>query len=440
MSGSLRRRLIVSLCCVMLGAWLATAYFTYLDTRRLIDEVVDSHLSQSANMLLTLLDRLSAAGLKSPTGIIVETDSTREFSFRIETGSAAPAPVAGYRDTAGGSGARRVFNATDVDGHSVEVAVGQDVRTGFAGRVAVHILHPLWIAIPLLAALIWATVRWGLRPLEKVAASVAQRSANHLDPLRTDAAPTEIMPLVVALNDLFARISRSRERDRRFAADAAHELRTPLAAIKAHAQVAQRATSLEECRQALDGVLAGVERGTRVVEQLLALARLDHAAAGAGFAAVDLAQIVRQTVIELAPKAAAKKIDLGLDAPEAAAAIVSGNADMLAVLVRNLIDNALSYTPQGGQVNVAVRSDGESTTLRVEDNGPGLTPQLRARVTDRFFRVAGTGVQGSGLGLSIVAAIAEMHGAQFALEDRGDGPGLCARLSVPVTTTAKAGT
>jgi len=427
MSGSLRRRLVVSLCCVMAGGWAATAWFTYLDTRQLIDEAVDAHLAQSADMLLALLDRLPAPAGQAPDGAIVATDPAQEFSFRIATAPATQPLPGGFSDA--GNGARRVYAAADQDGHRVEVAVSQQVRSAFAARVATHILHPLWIALPLLALLIWAAVRWGLRPLDRVAASVAGRSATQLEPLQSGPAPAEVLPLVTALNDLFARIARSRERDRRFAADAAHELRTPLAAIKTHAQVAQRAARAEDRRQALDGVLQGVERGTRIVEQLLALARVDDAAVT--FAAVDLMPVIRQTVIELAAKAAARNIDIGVSGPEDASCTVDGNADLLAVLIRNLVDNAVSYTPPRGQVMLTVARQGGAVTLRVEDTGPGLAPELRARVLDRFYRVAGTGIPGSGLGLSIAAAIAGLHGASLALEDRGTEPGLCARVSFP---------
>ena len=444
MTGSLRRRLVLSLSCVMLTAWIATAAFTYFDTRQLIDEVTDAHLEQSAEMLLRLLDRLAAPGRETPEGVMLETDPGQQFSFRIsagpraqdraepaDTGEAAPDVAPGPRDMVRDGEGWRIFAATDGRGRRVEVAIRQDVRGSFAARVAAHLLHPLWIAIPLLAALIWATVRWGLGPLEKVAASVANRSASHLHPLRSGNAPTEILPLVSALNDLFARIAASRERDRRFAADAAHELRTPLAAIKAHAQVAERATDLQHCKQSIGDVLAGVERGTRVVEQLLALARIDRAASALDFVPVDLRAIVQKVIIELAPKAVSRDIDLGLSSPQEPGAMVDGNADLIAVLVRNLVDNALRYTPQRGQVSVAVGQEGEAITLRVEDTGPGIAPELRTRVVDRFFRVAGTGVEGSGLGLSIVSAIADAHGATFTLEDRANAPGLCARVAFP---------
>lgn len=431
MKPSLRRRLMLGLGGVMISAWIATAAFTYLDTRQLIGDLTDAHLKQSAEMLTRLLDRLPAAGAQEPGGLVLETDPGREFSFRIWTGGQRPGEGTGLHDVTRGGEAWRAFSAAGGNGQHVEVAVRNDIRAGFATRVASHLLHPLWIALPLLAVLIWAAVRWGLLPLDKIAATVAGRSASQLQPLTDANVPVEVLPLVSGLNELFARIAVSRERDRRFAADAAHELRTPLAAIKTHAQVAWQAQDLKTCRQAIEGVLAGVGRGTRVVEQLLSLARIDNAAAAAPFAPVDLKQVARQTIADFAPTAAARDIDLGMPGTDDEQLEINGNADLLAVLLRNLVDNALNYTPRGGQVSVTVERGGGAAMLRVEDDGPGLPPELRNRVLDRFFRVAGTGVEGSGLGLPIVAAIAEVHGAILTLSGRPGTRGLCVRVKFP---------
>jgi two-component system sensor histidine kinase QseC len=385
-------------------------------------------------MLLQLLDRLPAADQQTPDGLILQTDPAKQFSFRIWAGSQRPDTVPGHSDAVRSGEVWRIFTTTDGKGQHVEVAVRQDVRAGFASRVASHLLHPLWIAVPLLAVLIWAAVRWGLLPLDKLAAGVAQRSPSQLQPLPQGKVPAEILPLVSSLNDLFARIAASRERDRRFAADAAHELRTPLAAIKTYAQIAEQAKDLDSCRQAVSGVLAGADRSTRVVEQLLALARIDNAAAAAAFTPVDLKAVARTTISELASKSATRNIELGLSDGNDEVLEVDGNADLLAVLSRNLVHNALNYTPAGGNVSVAVEPAGDAVILRVDDSGPGLPPELRTRVLDRFFRVAGTGVAGSGLGLSIVAAIAEVHGATLELGDRPGSQGLSVQVKFPLAT------
>lgn len=435
MSGSLRRRLVLSLCGSMVTAWIATAYFTYRDTRSLIDEVVDVHLMQSADMMLGLM-----ASLPPEVPILVESDRGQPLSYRIRTrprDAAVPSdfeiPTSyehpGYADVLENDERWRVYRVAN-GGNSVEVAVRQQVRTSFATRIAAHILHPVWIAAPLLAALIWSIVHWGLQPLSKMTVGVKRRSAADLSPLSPETAPIEVRPLVDALNALFVRINSARERDRHFAADAAHELRTPLAAIRAHAQVALLAKNPAQFRQSIADVLTGVDRGTRIVEQLLALARVEHDAKGVTSPPVDLAKVARDTLVSLAPQAVARDIDLGLEIAAGFEAIIRGNADLLGAMLRNLVDNALRYIPGGGQVTVHLARRHDHMILSVEDTGPGIAPELRARVLDRFFRVTGGDTQGSGLGLPIVVAIVESHGGTFTLCERPDGSGLCASVTL----------
>lgn len=441
MTGSLRRRLVLSLCGGMVTAWLATAYFTYFDTRSLIDEVTDEHLQQSAEVMLGFLDRLPPDALS--TDLMGELQPGQRLSYRILSPTSRPHTSADFNPSAGewragfndiidkGEG-WRVYGASNNAGTRVEVAVRQDVRASFAARVAAHILHPVWIAAPLLAVLIWGLVRWGLGPLERLTAGVKQRSPADLSPLSPQSVPTEVLPLVGALNNLFARIAVARERDRRFAADAAHELRTPLAAIRAHAQVASHAKDAAESHQAISDVLIGADRGTRIVEQLLALARVDHDALGKGAQPIDMAELARETIALMAPRAVARSIDLALEVEPGLDATVRGNADLLAAMLRNLVDNALRYIPEGAWVTVRLARGEGALLLRVEDSGPGIPSELRARVLHRFFRASGSTTPGSGLGLSIVAAIVESHHGSFTLAGRADGSGLIADVSLPL--------
>ena len=441
MTGSLRRRLVLSLCGSMVTAWLVTAYFTYFDTRSLIDEVTDEHLQQSAEIILGLVGQLPADAL--PADLPRERQPDQRLSYRILTPAAANGSSdglnpsveewrAGYSDVIDGGEGWHVYGASNGAGTRVEVAVRQEVRTSFAARVATHMLHPVWIAAPLLAALIWGLVRWGLGPLERLTAGVKQRSPADLSPLSPQSAPTEVLPLVGALNSLFERIALARERDRRFAADAAHELRTPLAAIRAHAQVASHAKDAAERNQAISDVLIGVERGTRIVEQLLALARVEHDAIEEEAQPVDLAELARETIALMAPQAVARNIDLGLEVEPGLDARVGGNADLLAAMLRNLVDNALRYIPEGAWVSVRLARSEGNLLLRVEDSGPGIPPELRARVLHRFVRAGGSGTSGSGLGLAIVAEIVESHRGSFVLAERADGSGLIADVSLPL--------
>lgn len=419
---SLHLRLMTILCSAAALAWLTTAAFTYLDTRGLIDSVIDAHLQDSALVLLETVG--NAAADPKP----MATDPDRPLSFRILSVLREGQP-AGFSDRVEGDRRWRVYAVRGDAGPWVEVAVRQEVREGFAARVAAHVLHPLWLAVPLLATLILGSVRWGLAPLHRLASVVAGRAPSDTEPLSADDAPRETLPLVTALNELFARMATVRERDRRFAADAAHELRTPLAAIRTHAEVALAARDRRERLEALEGVLAGTERATQLVSQLLALARIDAAALAESRTPVDLVAVLRSVVADFAAQAASKGVDLAVDPGDRAQGVISGHAELLAVLVRNLVDNALRHTPHGGRITLALgRRDG--LVLTVDDTGPGVPLELRDRVRDRFFRSVPSG-PGVGLGLSIVDAIAALHGGTVGLSDRPNGPGLRVTVDLP---------
>lgn len=288
------------------------------------------------------------------------------------------------------------------------------------------LLMPLLISLPLLAAWIWFATRRGLAPLDAVAAEVGQRAPERLEPLAPATAPREIRPLLGALNDLFARMARTLDSERRFTADAAHELRTPLAALAMQAQVAMRARDAAERDHALRQILAGSQRAGRLVEQLLILARLDPAAGFSGNE-VDLAGLASEICAAHGAAVLEKDIALELEAP--APCPLRGNADMLRVLLRNLVDNAVRYTPRGGRIRIGVAARGGRPVLEVSDSGPGIPAAEHANVLRRFHRLAGQEVEGSGLGLSIVARIAELHGARLEL---GEGLAAAGRLGLTV--------
>ena len=430
---SLRQRLLVILGGSIIAAWLATAFFTYLDTRQLIDEMLDTHLVQSADLLLVLLDRLPQGDLTESMLHQPQADTDQIIAFRVHAGAgggvreivASPGfPTdrwqSGFHDAAADGQLWRVFGTSDGEGRSVEVALRHDVKGEFADLVAVHILHPLWVAIPLLGGLIWLSVGWGLRPLRNVTSAVERRSPDDMQPLGVDDAPDEIRPLLEALDRLFGRIALLLERERHFAADAAHELRTPLAAIKTHAQVARLEHDPDKCASALDGVIEGADRGTRLVEQLLVLSRLEQDAIIGATEPVNLSNLVIECVAAIAPKAAADGIDLGAADMLCDQAVVTGNVDLLRIMLRNLLDNAVRYTPKGGEVTTSVETSNQTVILRIADSGPGIAPDLQDRVFDRFYRVAGSGRQGCGLGLSIVLRIAELHGGTVIFEGGAD--------------------
>ena len=444
MNRSLRRRLLVILCGGVVTAWLATAFFSYLDTKRQIDEMLDASLIQSSDILLVLLERVPPDEFDGTFPLELGIGKKQMIAYRAWTGDGSPGIISsgmpilspetrqlGFGDRISDNEQWRVYGAKNKSGLFVEVAQRHEFRTKFAENVATHIMHAMWFAVPLLAILIWFSLRWGLAPLQTVAVNVEGRSASDLKPLNSQEAPSEIRPLLDALNRLFAKISTLLERERRFTTDAAHELRTPLAAIKIHAQVARQARNEGERRQAIESVIQGTNRVNRLVEQLLILARLDHQSMSATQERVNLTEIIVNGVMDETPRATAKGVDLGVSEGTDKEAIINGNADLLMIMIRNLLDNAVRYTPEGGKVNASVMLRDNSVILQVADSGPGIPPERRKRVFDRFYRIEGHTEQGCGLGLSIVSRIAEIYGASINLADGRDAVGLAVTVTFP---------
>ena len=306
-------------------------------------------------------------------------------------------------------------------------ASATDAREEIAANLAKNLLLPLLFALPLLGLLVWLNVARALRPLAALGRQVARRDPGNLVTLDASEIPAEVMPLVENLNRLFERVAELIANERRFTADASHELRTPLAALKIQAQVARAAASAAERAHALDHVIAGCDRATHLVQQLLTLARLDPDERESKTASCDLQDLARAAVAELAPYALSRKIEI--DLAEGAAVDATGHAGLIAILLRNLIDNAICYSPEGGSVHVRASGAKAVATLTVTDQGPGIPADERNKVGQRFYRILGTEESGSGLGLSIVKRIAELHGASVSLDDGERGEG----LSVTVT-------
>ena len=282
----------------------------------------------------------------------------------------------------------------------------------------------LLLIFPLSGLLIWFITGRGLQPLKRVAQAVANRAHDYLEPVSLKRVPSEIGPLVDELNKLFLRLREAFTREQRFAADAAHELRTPLAALKTQAQVALKSQNEEVRNTALQNLITGVDRSTHVVQQLLTLSRLvPQANYMQDYKQVVLANLCQQIIADLAPAAVKKNIDIALDVTNKNISL-HGNETALGILLRNLIDNAIRYTPEGGKVTVSVASKQDQVILKVCDNGPGIPVELRARVFERFFRILGHETPGSGLGLSIVHQIAGLHHAEVNLGAPIKGTGL----------------
>lgn len=438
MPASLQGRLLALALAVTAAVWAAAALWVWRDARHELDELLDGHLAQAAALLVAQhageiehrhdgRDKAEEGDDGPPVDAAVLHRYGPRVAFQVwhegrlvlRSAQASPEPLgvhpSGFETRTIDGVEWRVFAARGAE-HDIDVYVGEqtDSRASILRSVLQGSLGPLLLALPLLGALLWGAIRWGLQPLRRLGQAVAQRDPQALQPIAPDLPdaplPAEIAPLVGALNTLFGRIAGLIETERRFTADAAHELRTPIAAIRAQAQVALGAGGDEATRRAaLQGTLVGCDRAAHLVDQLLTLARLETNG-GVVLDPVDLVRITREVLAELAPSALARGQELSLDG--AVNATVRGAPLLLAALVRNLVDNALRYSPDGARVQVEVtRSDG-IVALQVQDSGPGLDDAQRARLGERFFRVPGSAAPGSGLGWSIVRRIAQAHGAQ----------------------------
>jgi two-component system sensor histidine kinase QseC len=430
-AASLRRRLFALLATAVLLAWGATALFTYLDARREIGEMLDARLVQAAELVAVQVEH--AEDIDGAPRQLREVADTllqvwRDDGTLLLRSSDAPqerlgAQRDGHADARIGGERYRIYSRWDEAGRlNVRVGERHAVRAALAESVASHLLHPLYFAVPALGVLIWLSVGVGLAPLARFARELERRAPDRLEPLELDGTPREVLPLQAALNALFARLRVSLEHERRFTADAAHELRTPLAAIKTQAQVARAARDADQRERALGQVVSGADRAAHLVDQLLVLARLDPQTAPGERRRVGLAALARECVAVLAPEALRKGVDLGLDARDEGP--VQGDATLLAILLRNLVDNAVRYTPPGGRADVEILRSGDEVSVRVTDTGPGIAAQVRDQVFERFYRVLGSGEAGSGLGLSIVRRIADLHRASITLDDAAGGRGL----------------
>ena len=328
------------------------------------------------------------------------------------------------------SGQWRVYGTESLT-KVVQIAQPMSVRRTQAAQLALRTLAPFGLLVPVLALIVWLAVGHALQPLQRLARAVKARRVNALEPLSDEKLPDEVRPLVGSLNDLLVRLTGALERERAFMADAAHELRTPLTALHLQLGALTRAGTESERTEAMGKLAEGVQRAIRLVEQMLALARQQPRAepVPTRFA---LDELGREVVAELVPLADSRQIDLGMS--EAQSVMVRGERDAVATLIRNLVDNAVRYTPPGGRVDVSVeRSAGmpARAVVRVADNGPGIAREERERVFDRFYRKPGTRSPGSGLGLAIVKAIATAHGASVELGEGANGQGLAVTIAFP---------
>lgn len=430
---SIRVRLLVLLLAMLAAAAAVMGAVTYRNVLAETEALFDYQLRQ---MALSLRDQGEIA--PDQAGALAD----RELDFVVQIWSAdgrsiyATRPhgelpsraLLGFADIQAGGQAWRTFSVV-THARVIQVAQPRPVRQKLAADAALRSVAPLLGLAPLMALLIWWAAARTLRPLRTVAQAVAQRDHDSLAPLPGERLPDELAPLVQALNALLARLSQALDTQRAFVADAAHELRSPLTALKLQLQLLERAPDAAARADAQQALADGVTRAAWLVEQLLALARNEPGAPALPFATLDLAEVARQALAATVPLARSRGSELDLQAE--AAVPLQGDAASLAVLVRNLVDNAVRHAPPGTRVEVRVdRGDDGAPRLRVDDAGPGIPPEDRERVFDRFVRRDDNASEGSGLGLAIVRSVAQRHGATVQLSDSPLG-GLRASVLFP---------
>jgi len=418
---SLRLRLFTFMVALAALAALVVGAATYVSVRAEADELFDYHLRQ---MALSLRDqgRISdaeRAALANP-----------EFDYVVQIWSVdgvalysnGPAPLAeplpprtvlGFSDLRLANTTWRVFGAA-TPLRVVQVAQPLAVRQRLAAAAAARSVWPIVVAAPIVGLAMWWLVGMSLAPLQRVAAAARARGAASLEPLPAEGLPAEVLPLVSSFNGLLERLAKAFESQRAFVADAAHELRTPLTALTLQLGLLRDAAGGAEHDAALVRMRAGIDRATRMVEQLLALARAEPAAPSP-HTELDLVALARQAIADAAPLAAERQARVELQAP--ATVPLQGDAQGLRSLLRNLVDNAIKHAADKPHVVVSLEAAADSVWLRVDDDGPGIPATEHERVFDRFHRREGASAQGSGLGLAIVRAIAQQHHAQVGLDD-----------------------
>jgi two-component system sensor histidine kinase QseC len=458
---SVRRLLVLALTGTLSAVVAVAAGLSYRAGLQEANELFDAKLAHSARVLMSLVDGplgeldrretdvprvitvwhgdasghnadlISAGGHAYETKLAFQAraaDGT--LLLRSESGPAgALSPLApGYNDLMLDGERWRTFTLRAPSGLWYQASEQSDIREEMARDIAFGTLVPLFLSLPLMALLTWLAIHWASRGLLRISREIESRAPDRLAPIELRRVPKEIQGLAKAVNGLLAKLDAALSRERRFTADAAHELRTPVAAVKVHADNLRTAINDAERAESQQRLDAGVRRMERAIAQLLALSRVEPGVAPRLREPVDLASLLARELEDAAALARDRGIGITVDAGPAA---VSGDAAALVGLVRNLLDNAVRYTPAEGQVHVTLASVEGEARLTVEDSGPGIAPEARLRVFERFHRELGTGVEGSGLGLSIVSQVLAAHDGRITLDASPRLGGLRASVVLP---------
>lgn len=441
---SIRSKIVFTLVSALVVAGLVASWATYYSTRSEFSAIFDSQLKHTAMEIVESgaidISRITLVGQSPQLNLFVQIYDAHENRIYMSQ-HRTPLPVAevvGFSDVKLESGEEWRQYASTVGTRIIQVAQPMDVRDKLAVSAAMRIVQPMLVLIPFLAIAIWFVIVQSLQPLNRTARAVSMRSPSSLEPIEIKNLPYELKSLVGAINNLLRRLSESLNAQQRFASDAAHELRTPLAAIKLQAQLLSRCKPEDKAKYAAR-LQQGVARATRLVEQLLTIARLDPENADKPMSEVDLAAVASSAVEELSQSARDKAITL---TARAEPLTMMGMPDAIHLMVVNLADNAIRYTPENGRIEIGVKQKGNDAVITVTDDGPGIAPEERERVFERFYRALGTKVSGTGLGLAIVSRIVAMHNgtiritdgfARLAHDGTGEGFGAQFVVTLPLT-------
>lgn len=421
---SLRFKLSLWLSLTIVIVAAAAGVFSFASAMDEAHDMQDNQLRQTG-YLISRLDAVPSSPLARERAGDVDFDARVVVRF-LRTASGEPAPKSGrapefssllsdgLQTVLVGHEQWRVFVRTNAKG--VRVAVGQQttVRDAAARASAIRTLMPILFLAPVLMLVVWVLVREMFQPLQTLAGELGRRPEHDLGKMNETGVPSEVWPFVMEINELLARMGRAMALQRRFIADAAHELRSPLTAMSLQAERLGAADMPAEARVRLGALIAGLRRTRVLLDQLLTLARTQEPSVAAD-SDVALEQVIKEVLEDLVPLAEEKNIDLGVIG--AVDATVRAPLVDLKVMIKNLVDNAIRYTPEGGRVDITVRRESGSVTLQIDDTGPGIAPEERKRVFDPFYRVLGNGEIGSGLGLAITATVAANIGATIELDD-----------------------
>lgn len=465
MGASIRRRLALLVLASILLVWGVALVTSYRQAEREVSEWEEARLAELAQ-ILALLDQRNLTTLANARIDVREEEKggeaganesddddslPRDALFQVRTangdvlaGSPAlqtlkawdlPVPaVTGAQTLTLGGQMYHSFTLRDTSlGHIVRVFEPANTRSDLVSGIASRIARPTLMALPVLAILVWLSIGWSLEPLRVLSEAIRSRDINRMEPIDIGHAPIEVRPLVDAINQMLSRLLRSLERERAFTADAAHELKTPLAAIKVQAQVALAEPDKALQRLAMERVVQGVDRSARLAEQLLLLARLDVHETMLS-APLKPATLAKDALLANERNAQQKNIRVVLTGDMRAE--INAEPVLIGILFDNLLDNAIKYGRAGGSIEVAVRHMDDRVQVTVRDDGPGVAPGDMARLTHRFFRATGNQATGSGLGLSIVARIAEHFGASLHLSTGIGEQGLAVEVSFPAYAQA----